>query len=302
MQTSLETLIVRPSAADLFLLLRPGQWVKNVFVLLPLLFSGSVFNPGRVMAAMLACAAFCLASSAVYVLNDVLDAPADRLHPRKRGRPIAAGRVSPRAASILGIAVAVSALMVGCLGLPPVFLAMLGLYQGVSILYCVWLKHRVIVDVMVVACGFVLRLLGGCIAIGVVPSAWILVCGFSLAMVLGFGKRRCEITSFGSDSGIRPALSHYNAAKLDMLLAITVSVALISYMLYTVSPETVQIHNTDHLTYTVPFVAYGLFRYLFKTQEGKEDGPTEILSRDPIFLMNGALWLAAVWVVLYLFP
>jgi 4-hydroxybenzoate polyprenyltransferase len=302
MEQPADILVVRARGIDLFLLLRPGQWVKNVFVLMPLVFSGSVFDAGRVVAAALACAAFCLASSAVYVLNDVLDAPADRLHPRKRGRPIAAGRVTPQAAAALGVAVTVSAFVLGSFGLPRMFLLMLAIYLGVNVLYCVWLKHRVIVDVMVVAIGFVLRLLAGCVAISVVPSSWILVCGFSLAMVLGFGKRRSEIASFGADASIRPALTSYSAAKLDTLLAVTVSVALISYMLYTVAPETVQRHKTDHLTYTVPFVAYGLFRYLFKTQEGKGDGPTEILLRDPVFLVNGVLWLAAVWVALFFFP
>jgi 4-hydroxybenzoate polyprenyltransferase len=292
----------RKRSNDLLLILRPWQWVKNVFVLMPLLFSGSLFALDRIFAALLALTAFCLSSSAVYVLNDILDVSADRLHPRKRERPIASGRVSPLTAAILGGAVALAALAVAFFTLPIGFFWLVGLYLVLNVLYCSWLKHRVIVDVMVVAIGFVLRLLGGCVAIEVVPSSWIMVCGFSLAMVLGFGKRRCEIAVFGADAGIRPSLTSYSAPKLDTLLAITVSVTLMSYMLYTVAPETIQLHHTRHLYYTIPFVAYGLFRYLFKTQEGKGDGPVEVLSRDPIFLVNGLLWLAAVGVVLYLFP
>jgi hypothetical protein len=151
--------------------------------------------------------------------------------------------------------------------------------------------------VLCIAAGFVLRLLGGCAAIEVQPSSWLVVCGFALAMMLGFGKRRLEVG--GQSLAYRPVLVSYSADKLNMLLSVTTSICLLSYMLYTVSPETVHLHHTDRLVYTIPFVAYGVFRYMFKVQEGRHDGPVEVLLKDPIFALNGALWVVAVFVVLY---
>src|SRR5262249_33704356 len=152
-----------------------------------------------------------------------------------------------------------------------------------SLAYCLVLKHKVIVDVLMIATGFVLRILAGCSAIDCQASTWILVCGFSLALLLGFGKRRAELVRVRQRHGFRPALENYDNAKLDVLLAICASLCLLSYMLYTVASETMALHGTRHLLYTVPFVAYGLFRFVFKVQEGKGDGPTDILLHDPVF-------------------
>lgn len=281
-------------------LCRPRQWVKNVFVLAPLLFSESVLTDMvQTLHAIAAFACFCLASSAVYVFNDFLDVEADRSHPRKRNRPLPSGRVT-----MAGAMVVLGFLLVGwagltCAALPPLFWLVTGLYLINSILYCTWLKHHVIVDVMVIAIGFVLRLLGGCAAIGVTPSSWILVCGFSLALLLGFGKRRTEIEGLDRGRDYRPALQSYSAAKLDMLLAIATAVCLISYILYTVAPETVARHQTSLLVYSVPFVTYGVFRYLFKVQEGKGDGPVDILLKDPVFGINAILWVLSIVGLLY---
>jgi 4-hydroxybenzoate polyprenyltransferase len=287
-----------PSSRDMVLLCRPAQWVKNVFVLFPLLFSERIFQPAAVRAALVALAGFCLLASAVYIVNDLLDREADRRHPRKCLRPLASGRVSvftalALASTLLAAVVAVSLL------LPLSFLLFVGLYLANSLLYCFWIKHKVIADVMAIAIGFVLRILAGCAAIEVVPSSWIIVCGFSLALVLGFGKRRTEIQQLGSHTEHRPALENYDAAKLDTLLAISTAITLLAYMLYTVAPDTVQRHGTPHLVYSVPLVAYGLFRYLFKTQEGRGDGPTEILLGDRIFPLVGVLWVLTVALLLY---
>jgi 4-hydroxybenzoate polyprenyltransferase len=284
-------------------LCRPRQWVKNVFVLAPLLFSESVLrNATLALHALAALGCFCLISSAVYAFNDLLDAEADRAHPRKRHRPVASGRVTPAGAVTVVVLLVASATGLAVAVLPPLFLLVLGLYLVNSLLYCLWLKHHVIVDVLVIAIGFVLRLLGGCAAIDVTPSSWILVCGFSLALLLGFGKRRTEVEGLDRGTDYRPALQSYNAAKLDTLLAISTAVCLIAYILYTVAPETVARHNTPYLVYSVPFVTYGLFRYLFKVQEGKGDGPVEILSKDPVFAVNAGLWLISVVCLLYLRP
>ncbi|MBY0527074.1 MAG: decaprenyl-phosphate phosphoribosyltransferase [Gemmataceae bacterium] len=286
--------------ADLAALARPKQWTKNVFVIGPLLFSESLGQPGAVLAALTAFACFCLFSSAVYCINDVIDTPADRQHPRKRSRPIAAGRVSPAMAFGLAVLLVACGTLLAWTTLPPVFLLLAALYVANSLIYCLFLKHRVIADVISIAMGFVLRLQAGCAAIEVEPTSWILVCGFSLAMILGIGKRRLELTALAPGSAYRPALRSYSVDKLNLMLGVTSSVCLLSYMLYTVAPETIRLHSTTHLVYTVPFVAYGIFRYVFKVQEGGHDGPVDVLLHDPIFALNGLCWTIAVGLILYL--
>jgi 4-hydroxybenzoate polyprenyltransferase len=286
------------SVRDWVRLLRPHQWTKNVFVFVPVLFSSRLMDSRAVTAASLACLSFCLLSSAIYVFNDLLDAKADRSHPRKKNRPIASGRISPALASlsIVGL-LALSAVV--AVGLSRTYWFFAAGYLLNSVLYCLVLKHKVIVDVMGIAVGFVLRLLAGCAAIAVVPTSWIVICGFSLAMLLGFGKRRVEIAQEMTHQQ-RPALMSYSAAKLDLVLAVSTGICLLSYMLYTVAPETVQRHGTDRLVYTVPVVAYGLFRYLFKCQEGVQvDGPAELILQDWVFAATGVMWVLAVAAVLY---
>lgn len=293
----------RPTPAmafDLYRLMRVRQWTKNVFVLAPLVFSEKVLSPPAILDAAIAVACFCLWSSAVYCLNDTLDARADRIHPRKRNRPVASGRVAPATAIAFAALLLATGVTLAALTLPASFLVAGGLYLVNSLVYCLGLKHRVIVDVLSIAIGFVLRLIAGCLAIGVPPSAWILVCGFSISLVLGFGKRRLELATVAQDrEDFRPALQSYSQDKLDLLLGITASLCLMSYMLYTVSQETIQIHKTTGLIYTVPFVAYGVFRYLFKVHEGRHDDPVEVLYKDPVFAINAALWLMAVVAALY---
>ena len=278
---------------------RPKEWLKNLFVLAPVIFSES-FHLKAFLTTGLAVVCFCLWSSAVYLFNDIVDAEADRSHPRKRHRPIAAGRITPATAAGLAMTLTGLGILLSLLLLPRLFLIFGLLYLGNSLAYCLWLKHRIIVDVLVIGIGFVIRLLAGCAAVGVEPSSWLVVCGFSLALVLGFGKRRAEVANLEQTSEYRPLLKVYNTQKLDTLLGIGCSVCLLSYMLYTIDPETIRLHGTRYLLYTVPFVAYGLFRFVFKVQDGEGDGPVEILTGDPIFALNGLLWLAAVVVILTL--
>jgi 4-hydroxybenzoate polyprenyltransferase len=290
------------SLQDIVSICRPRQWTKNVFVLAPVLFSESIGKPANLLSAGIALVCFCFWSSSVYCLNDVLDAKADRQHPRKRHRPIPSGRVSSALATMLGIGLAVLGGIIAYQALPLLFLFFGSIYLANSVLYCFLLKHRVIVDVLSIAIGFVLRLLAGCAAINVEPTSWILVCGFSLAMLLGFGKRRLEVDAVSQTSEFRAALQSYSIDKLNLVLGVTSSICLLSYMLYTVSPQTVQLHHTDKLVYTVPFVAYGIFRYIFKVQEGQHDGPVEVLLKDPVFAINGLLWLITIIAVLYFLP
>lgn len=285
---------------DLARLCRPKQWAKNVFVLAPLLFSGALFDPRQWLLAGVALGCFCLLSSAVYCLNDALDAPTDRRHPRKRNRPVASGRVSAGAALALGALLVLTAAAVAWQALPKSFLLLGAAYLVNNVLYCWFLKHRAIVDVLCIAIGFVIRIIAGCVAIGVAPSSWVLVCGFSLALLLGFGKRRLEVAALANGAEFRPVLISYSAEKVNLLLGITSSMCLLSYMLYTVSPQTIALHKTDQLVYSVPFVAYGVFRYLLKVQEGKHDGPVEVLLKDPVFFLNGLLWVGSIVAILYL--
>ena len=202
-------------------------------------------------------------------LNDVIDGPSDRLHPRKRRTPVASGAIP----APIALALATGLIGIGLLGglaFPNALALICGLYVLNNLIYFAYLKRRVIADVLLISIGFVLRILAGCArALGLRPSSWILVCGFSLAMLLGFGKRRLEIDKAGLAAGYRPSLESYSEAKLNLLLGVGSSVCLLSYMLYTLSPQTIQLHGTGNLIYTVPLVAYGIFRYLFKVQDGK---------------------------------
>jgi 4-hydroxybenzoate polyprenyltransferase len=280
-------------------LVRARQWTKNVFVLLPLLFSGEGLWSTKLVNALLAVGSFCLISSAVYVFNDLVDVARDRKHPRKCHRLIAAGVIGSGTA----VMVVMGLLLAGCavmLLLPAGVMAIGGLYLVNSVGYCLWLKRVVLLDVLMIANGFVLRLLAGCSAIGVEASAWIVACGFSLALALGFGKRRAELAVVGPGNECRQVLRDYSRSKLDTLMGISVAICLLCYMLYTLAPETIALHRTRYLVYTVPPVAYGLFRYLLKVQDGTGDDPTEILVCDPVFGLTGFVWASVVFVVLYI--
>jgi 4-hydroxybenzoate polyprenyltransferase len=278
-------------------LIRPTHWLKNSFVFAPLLFTKSAHNWVSLGQELIVFAAFCLLASAVYCINDVLDAELDRAHPRKKHRPVACGVISSQSATALGIVLGLLGLaLAGSLNRSVLIVS--SLYLANSLMYCIWFKHHVLVDVLAIAVGFVLRLLGGCAAIAVEPSSWLLVCGFSVALFLGFGKRRAELASLGEAEQFRGVLGVYTIPKLDTVLAITCAISLLSYMLYAISPETIARHGTKNLIYSSVFVIYGLFRYLFKVQEGKGDGPTGILTSDWVFPVNGILWGVTVYVIL----
>jgi 4-hydroxybenzoate polyprenyltransferase len=286
-------------ALDALWLCRPTQWLKNIFVVAPLLFSETALQPSALIAVATALSCFCLWSSSIYCINDIWDVKTDQAHPRKRERPIASGRIRPAMAISLAVALIGAATVLALLMLPPAFVGIGYVYLASSLAYITYLKQRVIIDVLSIAIGYVLRLLAGCLAIDVQPTSWILVCGFSLALILGFGKRRLELASLERASEYRPNLQSYSSDKLNILLGTTSAMCLLSYMLYTVSPETIKLHRTDALIYSVPFVTYGIFRFLFKVQEGQYDGPVELLLRDPVFSINGALWLITVIAILY---
>lgn len=290
---------VKSTARAVWQLCRPQEWLKNVFVLAPLLFSGALRHRAAVAAALVAVGCFCLWSSAVYCYNDVRDAAADRRHPRKRLRPVAAGQLSPAWALWCCAGLALAAAVAAWALLPWPFVIAGGCYLANSALYTLVLKHHAIVDVLSIASGFVMRLLAGCVAIAVAPSLWLVVCGCALAMLLGFGKRRLEIAHVLVGAAFRPALLAYNVLKLNLLLGVTAAVCLLSYTLYTVAPTTIERHGTARMVYTVPLVAYGLWRYVLKVRAGQHDGPVEVLLGDWIFPTIGVLWLLLVLMAIY---
>jgi 4-hydroxybenzoate polyprenyltransferase len=276
-------------------LLRPHQWLKNGFVLVGLLFGHAWTDPVRLGQALAAFVAFCLLSSAVYVMNDLIDREQDRLHPEKRHRPLAAGTVSVSAAVMLATAclVAGSAVAWWFAGSAPwVYLA----YVVLNIGYSFGLKHVVVLDVFIIASGFMLRILAGTLGLGIAPSQWLLLCGLMLTLFLGFAKRRAELNVLLADGvGHRRVLEHYTAPMLDQFIGIAAAGTVISYALYTVSAETVALHGTRGLIATVPFVLYGMLRYLWRLhRQGGGGDPAQELLTDPHLLAATAGWLLLV--------
>lgn len=284
-------------AAVLVSALRPRQWTKNLVILAPLVFAKSIFRPGAALDATLAVLSFCLLAGGVYVFNDWIDRQKDRLHPEKRQRPIAAGLILGRA---------VLAMLIVCwlaggaiaFAVRPALAAVAGGYVGLQVLYTLLLKRQVILDVVVIAIGFVLRVLGGGVAIDVPVSNWLYLCTLLLALFLGFAKRRHELFSLDDDAVThRPNLDNYSVSMLDQLIAVVAASCILAYGLYTVAGETIEHVGSDRLKFTVPLVIYGIFRYLFLIHKrGAGGSPERVLLSDPPTIINLVLFLAiAAW-------
>jgi 4-hydroxybenzoate polyprenyltransferase len=278
---------------------RPRQWVKNLFVFAAVIFSQKLFTPA-LWRATEAFVIFCALSGAMYLFNDVLDRDKDRLHPRKRERPVAAGRLSPRAAVAAGVLLVVAALAAAAFVSRGLLLAALG-YVTLLTAYSVGLKHVVILDVIVVACGFVLRAVAGALAIDVEISGWLLICTIQIALFLALGKRRHEyLTLEGEAARHRPILAEYSAGLLDQMIAVVTASTVTAYALYTMSPETVAKFHTHWLPVTLPFVLYGIFRYLYLLYRKELGGnPSDVVLNDRPLLINTVCWIAAVLIIIY---
>jgi len=280
--------------------MRPAQWAKNLAVFAPLLFAQQFFIPSAFARAGCAFALFCGLSSAVYLLNDVLDYGQDRVHPEKRHRPLAAGHLTR--GTVIGVSAALLVFVfAGVLLLGRTVLLVVVGYWVLNLLYSLWLKHQVILDVFAIAAGFVLRVVGGAVVVPVEISHWLLVCATLLALFLGFCKRRHELLSLGTDSDQhRQVLAAYNLRFLDMMIGIVTATTVMSYALYTVSAETVQKFHTEGLLATLPFVLYGLFRYLYLVYHKELGGDlTQQMLTDTPLLLNLGLWTLTVGIVLY---
>ncbi len=288
--------------------LRPPQWVKNIFVLAALFFSwgeqGSILFGDPLWRALLALFAFCLGASAVYLVNDVLDVESDRRHPEKRLRPIAAGEVSvPLAlATAAACVIASFALAWSAGGGELTVLAIVACYVLLNFLYSLKLKHLVLVDVFSIATGFVLRVLGGAAAARVFVSHWLLLCTIFLSLFLALCKRQAEISLLGEDRGShRKILLEYSPAFLDQAVTIVAACTIVCYTMYTVATDTVLKFGSDRLVWTIPFVVFGLFRYLLLVQtKGGGGSPTRLLlGGDTTFVLNCFAWLGLVSAIVF---
>ena len=282
--------------------LRPRQWVKNLFVFAGLVFSQRLFT-ASVWPALGAFAIFCALSGAIYLLNDVADRDKDRVHPRKRERPIASGLLSVPAA-LGGAVVLIAAGLAAAMALSPSFAVVAVAYVGLLSVYSVALKHVVIVDVLTVAIGFVLRAVGGALAIDVEISGWLLICTILIALFLALGKRRHEYLALEGDAARhRPILAEYSAGLLDQMIAVVTASTVTAYALYTMSPETVAKFDTQLLPATLPFVLYGIFRYLYLLYRRQLGGnPSELFLNDRALLLNTIGWIVAVLLIIYGIP
>lgn len=285
-------------------LLRPAQWIKNVFVFAALAFGNRAQDPEAIRLSLAAFAAFCLASSTGYIINDILDRHRDRLHPEKKNRPIPSGAVSvPTALVMVGALLALIAIL--CIGmLPRQFWWTVVAYLTLTLAYSLVLKHRMLLDVITIAAMFVLRALAGAVAIDVAASPWLFICTFMLCLFLGFGKRRCEIAMIGNAHAIRghrPTLVRYTPDLLTHLLSTSGGIAIITFLLYTLDqtwPSPFH-EQKQRLIYTLPLVIYVIYRYAMLIELGKATGPTELIVKDPPFLVAILLWVAAAAAILY---
>ena len=279
--------------------MRPHQWSKNVFVLAPLVFAQALGDGESVRQACWAFLAFCLASSAVYLFNDIRDRDEDRNHPLKRQRPFAAGTV-PVSAGVVTAGLLVAGSLLIAENLNREVTGVLAIYLVLNLLYTFGLKQVVILDVLIISVGFVLRVLGGGKAIEVEVSAWLLMCTIFVSLLLALSKRRHELILMADDAADqRKVLGQYSAPFLDQMVNVVSASSVLSYALYAVAPETVKNFGSGDLVYTLPFVLFGVFRYLFLIYQQKtRRNPTEALLRDAPFLANMALWAGAVlWIV-----
>jgi len=286
--------------------MRPSQWTKNLVLFAGLVFSKGAMDPALAFRSLLGFICFCLGSGAIYIINDITDREKDRLHPAKRGRPIASGALKPRiAAGWAAALIAVSGAMAFHLGHP--FLIVFLIFLGLNVAYSFKIKQIMGLDVLSIAVGFVLRAIAGVDVLApaqpdIQISPWLLVCTLFLALFLGLGKRRAELAQLEHDAERhRKSLANYSMPLLNQMIAMVSEATVISYSIYTISPATVHKFHTENLVYTIPFVVYGLWRYLYLVFERESGGnPSEVLLTDVPLLVNVVLWVLVAAGVLYL--
>lgn len=290
---------MKPKFPALWRLARPRQWVKNGFVVAPLFFTPeavSLANLGRVG---LAVAVFCLLASAIYIFNDWFDAEADRLHPGKCGRPIAAGEIAPGTALLAAGLLIAAGLALSAAALPRLATGIAAGYVAMSLAYSARLKHVAILDVLIIATGFVLRIEFGGAAAGIPLTVWIVVCTFLLALFMALAKRRDDLAK-ALDDAHRPALAGYNLPFVDTALGVVLAALLVSYLIYTTEPGVIARLHTDKLYFTAPFVVAGVLRYLqIALVEKRSGSPTDLALTDRFLILAILGWLAVFAALLY---
>ncbi len=278
---------------------RPYQWQKNLVVFAALVFAHKYTDSKSITLAFLAFAAFCLASSAIYFLNDISDRDKDRNHPSKKHRPIASGKLSLPVAWLTSVILLAAAMLLAMTMNYPFFVYLAG-YVLLNIAYNIGLKNIVIIDVMSISAGFVLRAAAGAAAIDVPISSWLLVCTTLLALFLGFAKRRHELVILGDGAvSHRQSLAHYSPYFLDQMISVVTASTVVAYAFYTLSPEIQQKFHSRNLILTIPFVLYGIFRYLYLVHQKDEGGnPARLMITDAPLLVCVALWVVTVIVII----
>jgi 4-hydroxybenzoate polyprenyltransferase len=286
----------------LFATLRPQQWVKNFVLFAGLIFSQNLSRLDMGLKTLAGFVLFCLLSSSVYIFNDIMDVESDRKHPLKSNRPIARGDIKIPTAIFLFISFALISLALS-FWLSPLFGLTAVCYFILNLLYSLYLKHAVIIDVMCIALFFVIRAVAGAVLIDVEISAWLVVCTTLLALFLGFGKRRYELLLLETQAtDHRKSLSEYSPYFLDQMISVVTASTVVAYAFYTLSPEIEQKLGTKHMDLTIPFVLYGVFRYLYLIHQKEGGGsPTKMLLNDKPILANIILWLLAVILIVYVF-
>ena len=280
--------------------MRPGQWFKNLFIFAGLISSGNLFHPEVLIRVGSGFILFSLVASSIYIFNDVMDVEYDRAHPEKKSRPVAAGLLSVPAAHA-GAIVFAAAGLIGALTLDRVFFAILLSYLIINFAYTIKIKKMVILDIMCISSGFVLRVLAGTELAEVTPSDWLILCTITLSLFLGFSKRRHELAVTGAKAvSHRKVLGEYSLSFLDQMIAVATACTVMSYALYTVSPQTVYRFGTRNLVFSIPFVIYGIYRYLYLIHQKNLGGnPSRELVRDLPLLINALLWALVVVLIIY---
>lgn len=280
--------------------MRPKQWVKNIFLFVGLVFSQNLFQAGLFIKVTGGFILFCLVASSIYIFNDIHDRESDRKHPEKSQRPLAKGTLRVSEAYMVSMLLAAMAFILAFM-MDRIFFVILLVYLILNLAYSLKIKQIVILDIMFIASGFVLRILAGTTLAGVSPSDWLIICTITLSLFLGFSKRRNELALMGENAGHqRKVLKDYSIPFLDQMISIVTACTIMSYILYTVSLETVDRFGTKNLIFSVPFVLFGIFRYLYLIylREMIED-PIDLVLKDFPFLFNILLWVIAVMIIIY---
>jgi 4-hydroxybenzoate polyprenyltransferase len=287
-----------------FSIMRPSHWSKNIFVFVGLIFGGKL--TGTVDEVLLSFGSafggflcFCLASSSIYIFNDIVDCAADRVHPEKSRRPIASGSVSVGSAAVMSIVCALVS-VVGGYKLLPELAIVIGVYIVLMVGYSLLLKRVMILDCVVISIGFCLRAIAGAVVVGVVISPWLIICTFALCLFLGFGKRWSEIVQLAEESeAFRRTLAGYTPELLAHMLDVTSGLAIVCFLLYAMDERTLRVFGTNNLVYTTPLVLYCVFRFSALIQKGRYSGPVQLILHDLPFQTGFALWVLSCVLIIY---